>query len=120
MTKFISKDDKVSRYETIVLVPGEHKGMLYSESVLEDMVREFLEPIPLKIEFMGSLGVLDGKVGQLTSIKIDKGRLIGSFEVPNWLAAIEETPQIALSISRNDVSIGGASLVRDPYKFNEE
>ena len=111
--KFISNDDKVSRYEAVVLASGEHKGILYTESVLEDMVQSFLEPIPLKIEFMDSCGVLDGEVGQLTAIKIDKGRLIGSFEVPNWLAAIEETPQIALSISRNDVSISGVSLWYD-------
>ena len=102
------------KYKALVLVEGVHKGLIVDHEFMKKFIESAELPKNLGIEFYDT-SVLNGKLGQLTSLELVDNRVYGVFDIPDWLSSIEETPHFAISVSRDRHTLSQACIVQKSY-----
>jgi hypothetical protein len=115
--------DKMIRKRGVIFEAGDYpdKNFKMTPEELEVTVQKFTSPVALDLQHKPSgLKRLDDKLGQLTEISAEGGKLFGTIEIPEWLdkvACYDDGKPIPLGVScafKEDKTIKKLALTDSP------
>lgn len=108
---------------------GKHKEVEITREILEAVVANFYEPVPVGIEFCKlDDSPLKDKLGNLISVDVEGEYLYGTFEIQEWVVDVisavhgefdESKFVVALHLEDEKSYIPMATVTETPYDFEE-